>query len=364
MNWTFWTRPQPTPLDDCGTVDPLLSAYADGMADAEETRRVEAHLPGCADCRESLAWARATQRALSSRPVAPPPAELRDRIALAIAASDAAPVPAFAVRPSRRAFALRPAFAAAASLALVGALSYGLLHRDIPAVVPPVTPPLVAVAPHVSPLSLPVKPASVPGVKTAVRHPITRPKRADFDPALLADNTPHEATSHPAIVKTHTETKDDPQKTASVAPAPAPIKPALILVKKLTPRKPTVRLMATAKSPTFSSETHRPLIIKLEPRKTAPLVAAAPHTPTVSAPALIEKTPIITPDPAPTAVVASNNNRGRFQAAGMIRIPAGQFQRFTHQTMSMVAGSRTVYSSQAVKSDSSGTFRTVGGEFR
>lgn len=334
MNWTFWTRTPPTLLDDCGTVDPLLSVYADGMADADETRRVEAHLPGCADCRTSLAWARATQRALSSRPVAVPPADLRGRIALAIAASDAAPIPAFAVR-SARAFVLRPAFAAAAaaSVALLGALSYGLMHRDIPAVTPPMVPSQVAVAPHVSPSPLPVKPAAVSSVKTAMRRPISHPKHADFDPALMADRTPPEAASHPAVVKTRAASKSTAQRTASITPASAPIKLAVISIKKLTPRTSTIGMMAATTASTFSSETHHPLIIRHEPRKPETIIATVPHTPTISAPALIEKTPIITPDPVPTVSVASSSNRGRFQTADMIRIPTNQIKSFTHATI-------------------------------
>ena len=116
--------------DDCGTIDPLLSLHADGMASAEEAQRVEAHLPGCDACRESLAWMRATQRALASRPIVSPPADLRARIAAAIAASSAAPVPvSFTVR---RSFTLRPVYAAAASVALLGIISYGLLHTQTP----------------------------------------------------------------------------------------------------------------------------------------------------------------------------------------------------------------------------------------
>jgi len=336
MNWTFWTRTPPTLLDDCGTVDPLLSVYADGMADADETRRVEAHLPGCADCRASLAWARATQRALSSRPVAVPPADLRGRIALAIAASDAAPIPAFAVR-SARAFVLRPAFAAAAaaSVALLGALSYGLMHRDIPAVTPPMVPSQVAVAPHVSPSPLPVKPAAVSSVKTAMRRPISHPKHADFDPALMADRTPPEAASHPAVVKTRAASKGDAERMASVTPAPAPVKSAIVSIKKLTPRISTVGMMATTKASIFSSETHRPLTIKHETGNPQTVVATVPHTPTVSAPALIEKTPIITPDPAPAVTVANNTGEGRFQTAedhGRIRLNLA-LGTFAHQTL-------------------------------
>ena len=352
MNWTFWTRTPPTLLDDCGTVNPLLSVYADGMADADETRHVEAHLPGCADCRASLAWARATQRALSSRPVAVPPADLRGRIALAIAASDAAPVPAFAVR-SARAFVLRPAFtaAAAASVALLGALSYGLMHRDIPAVTPPMVPSQVAVAPHVSPSTLPVKPAAVSSVKTAMRRPISHPKHADFDPALMADSTPPETASHPPVVKTHAASKGSAPKMASVTPAPAPIKVAVVSIKKLAPRTSTVGMMATTKASTFSSETHRPLIIRHETRKPEIIIATVPHAPTISAPVLIEKTPIITPDPAPAAMVAS---RGRFQTAeehGTIRLHLA-LQTFTHATLKI---DKSVAMATGLGPDRSGT---------
>ena len=151
MKWPFWTRTQPAllpELDDCEAIDPLLSLYADGMASPNEARRVETHLPGCDSCRELLAWMQATQRALAARPVVRPPAELRARIADAIAAASAAPVPAFGTRPARS-FSLRPAYAAAASLTIVGLVSYSLLHHPTPAVHPPVaSSPLVAAVPH------------------------------------------------------------------------------------------------------------------------------------------------------------------------------------------------------------------------
>jgi len=351
MNWTFWTRTPPTGLDDCGTIDPLLSLYADGMADAGEARRVEAHLPDCAACRESLAWMRATRRALSSRPVVAPPADLRDRIASAIAASDAAPVPVFSARPAR-AFALRPALAAAASIAFLGVLSYGLMHQEAPPVVHPVQPPQVAVAPSISPLAPPVSPASVPGVKPVAHHSVSQPKHTDFDPDLVAANTPPKVVSHAAAIKTHPTVKDDAEKMADAAPVAAQVKFAVAPIKKLTPRKSYAGLLAMTKVPTSSPETHRPLTIKHENGKPETVVATVPHTPTISAPALIEKTPIITPDPVPTVVAASNNGGGRFQTAeehGRIRLnlALGNLGTFSHATVSRidkgaVSASRTI----------------------
>lgn len=330
MNWTFWTRTRPAGLDDCGTVDPLLSVYADGMADAEEARRVEAHLPDCAACRESLAWMRATQRAVSSRPAVAPPADLRARIADAIAASDAAPVPVFQVRPAR-VFALRPALTAAASVAFLGVLSYGLLHRDAPVTVPPMRVPQVAAAPPAGQIVPLVKSVAGAGVKRGAHHPIVLPKQVD--PDLVAVNTPPKAVAHAAPVKTRPKIKDDAEKMADATPVKSPIKPAAVQIKKLTPRKSSASLVATDRPPTFSSETHRLPVVNPETRKPETIVATVPHThaPTVSVPAFIEKPPVITPDPVPTVVVASNNSGGRFQSADLIRIPISQIPKFTHQ---------------------------------
>ena len=122
----------------CRAIEPLLPLYADGAALPDEVRQVESHLPGCADCRAALSWLKATHAALAARPVAVPPPDLHARIARAIAASSDAPAslrPVPALRPAR-AFSLRPAYAAAASLAALGiaVLSYPLWHA--PSVVP------------------------------------------------------------------------------------------------------------------------------------------------------------------------------------------------------------------------------------
>src|SRR5918998_6564553 len=77
----------------------LLGAYADGERPPETTSQLDAHLVGCARCRRDLAMHQAVRRRLGVEPpVAAPPA-LRERIAVAIAATPAAdrplPVPRY-----------------------------------------------------------------------------------------------------------------------------------------------------------------------------------------------------------------------------------------------------------------------------
>ena len=122
MNWPFRSL-RPAYSEHCEDIEPLLSLYADGMASPDETRRAQAHLADCGDCRDALAWMQATQQTLAARPVVAPPPDLHSRIALAIAASTAAPIK---LRPART-FALRSSYTAAASLTALGvALSYML----------------------------------------------------------------------------------------------------------------------------------------------------------------------------------------------------------------------------------------------
>lgn len=356
MNWIFWTRTPPMNPDDCGTIDPLLSLHADGMASAEEAQRVEAHLPGCDACRESLAWMRATQRALASRPIVSPPVDLRARIAAAIAASSAAPAPvSFTVR---RSFTLRPVYAAAASVALLGIISYGLLHTQTPQAAvnhsaansPVVTAPAkVAVVPSTISSTPAVRSAAL-GVKTHItRHPFVTPRLAPVDPNLVARNQPDQAAPEPVTVKPHIKAKSDTRMLADAAPVIASPKSSPVIFKKSAPRKLRPEMMATNKGVAPSTETHRALVIKPEPKKTDVVVAEAPHNPSLSAPAFIEKTPIITPDPAP-AIVAANIHEGRFQTAGLIRIPIGQLRRFTHATISM-ADKGATYASRTTNPD-------------
>jgi anti-sigma-K factor RskA len=73
----------------------LLGAFALGAVDAEEAASVRAHLATCAECQAEMAelWLAVDSLPGMIEPVEPPPA-LRDRIATAIMAEAAVPVPA------------------------------------------------------------------------------------------------------------------------------------------------------------------------------------------------------------------------------------------------------------------------------
>ncbi len=251
MEWRFWARTRPAQLDafgdDCEAIEPLLSLYGDGMASPAEVRLVEAHLPGCESCRESLAWMQATRRALSGRPVLSPPVDLHARIAEAIAASEAAPL---RLRPART-FTTRPAFAAAASLAAVGLfLGYSLTHLPHPGTsIKPAPPVSVAVAPTTPPSVsvVPTKPAA-PTV-TIKKHP-SAPLMANRD---IADTPPTpDLTPAPRV-----PTKSTERRMPTVLPVTVP---AVALRQKLVAPRPT-NLMAV-KSPVIAKHTPAPLPIK------------------------------------------------------------------------------------------------------
>jgi len=106
---------------------PDIELYFYNELDAGERARVDAHLRGCAACRQRLDDLRAIRRALASRPVvdAPPAGDwsgFMRRLDAAIAADTTAPGAA-SVSPRaatpRRGWSLRPALALAAMLALV-----------------------------------------------------------------------------------------------------------------------------------------------------------------------------------------------------------------------------------------------------
>lgn len=79
---------------DCELHADALARYAAGQLDTGPTGRVEAHLSGCASCRESLAVIRAVRRS----PLEPPPG-LEAR--LQIAAREAARAPATSTAAGR-----------------------------------------------------------------------------------------------------------------------------------------------------------------------------------------------------------------------------------------------------------------------
>ena len=137
MNWRFWDRTGKECGDGCAAIEPLLSLYSDGMASPAEARRAEAHLEDCADCQQSLRWMQTTHQVIAARPVMPPPADLRARIARAIAEAEAAKAPAVKapvvrtpVRPVRRPLMLRPALAYGLSVAVLVAIGGGVVWKS------------------------------------------------------------------------------------------------------------------------------------------------------------------------------------------------------------------------------------------
>ena len=356
MNWLPWTTPRTAP-DDCASLDPLLSLYADGMASPQEVRRVESHLPGCAECRQSLLWMQATRRALAARPVVPPPPDLRARIAEAIAASSVAPA---ALRPVRS-FALRPAFAAAASLSVLGLLSYGLLHAPPPhgGAVPVVTvtpgPPVVATLPRdTAPLVTP-GPAQQPAVSRPARH--VSPKQRTAQQVAIVSDQPSETPAAPLPVEprpAHSKATDQPP-----ARTPSPesngahsisTKPHLPRLKKPAASRPDGALLARRDvKPDVSPTHHNPLPPKRPDVNSAPLVASR-HVPNE-----VILPPIIHNDPTPTVRTASAENR---HAPGLLddvnkAVVRMREAGFVRPRLSLTSA---VIATHRIDSDSSATF--------
>jgi len=98
---------------DCGTyIEQFLAAHADGELSDDELRAAEAHVAGCADCRERLKEERALKQTLHEHLGAlKTPAQVRERIRLALSheqASESLPEPSAAVRAASRSKWLRP----------------------------------------------------------------------------------------------------------------------------------------------------------------------------------------------------------------------------------------------------------------
>jgi len=206
MNRPVWSSP--SPLSGCDAIEPLLPLYADGFASPAEIRLVDTHLPDCAGCRASLTCIQATHAALASRPIAVPPPDLHSRIALAIAASPAAPV---RLRPAR-VFSLRPAYAAAASLTAIGialGISYPLWHL----------PAQVAVKPAPRPTAVATVPAAVKShsLPTVKRRTLiaSRPPKTNIakllqaaHKALPVPSAPPERVANNALPNPHPIVRD------------------------------------------------------------------------------------------------------------------------------------------------------------
>ncbi len=286
MNWLSWTTPRTAP-DDCASLDPLLSLYADGMASPQEVRRVESHLPGCAECRQSLLWMQATRRALAARPVVPPPHDLRARIAEAIAASSA-------VRPVRS-FVLRPAFAAAASLSVIGLLSYGLLHAPAPpeTVHPQPPPKVVAVLPPKAVPAPAVRPTPLP---TPLRHVLTTRRTDERVATAVPDEAPVAPVAVPLPVVAHGAGTVVAPRRSGVMPAAAPETRLPRLQKRTAPR-PSVTLMAHRDvRPEASPAHHAPRPSPVPEPGRGPSVASSHIPDEIILPATIHN------DPAPPSV--------------------------------------------------------------
>ena len=107
----------------------LTAGYALDALDAEERSAYEAHLAGCAQCREELSsfWETTEALAVAASGPAPSPA-LRERILAEVQAE--APQNVVPLEPRRRRRAV-PVLAAAAAIAAVVALALGLRAADL-----------------------------------------------------------------------------------------------------------------------------------------------------------------------------------------------------------------------------------------
>lgn len=296
MNWR--NQPQQSCPDVCDTILPLLSLQADGMASADESRRVELHLKACDDCRRAQSWMQATHLAIAERPLVAPPPDLRARIAQAVAAQ-AAPV----VFTTRRPLVLRPAFAVAASLALAAAwVGHSLLTTHTAA--PTVEPTPVANVPH------PTPPTVVPPVRS-----VTVPPRVALKPAPAA--LPHvsvKSTERVATTKGSEPARVLVPETALPVPAPRPVaRPKNTPHDRLTAKSQSPAVIVPAKPQPHpaaheSKSDHLAVVPKPVPSVTTPDVTPAPAVSPEAAPAVVAvqpQTPTVStsaPESAPIRV--------------------------------------------------------------
>ncbi len=235
MTWQFWLRNRPLsslpPTDPCSEIRPLLSLMSDGMASAKEARQAEAHLLTCADCRQAQLWIVATRQVISARPAVLPPADMRARIARAIAASAETAVPAvpvampLAMPPVRRTFAVRPAYAAAASVAVAGAFlgHYLLTSSHGPGTVPPASP---------------VRQASAGQGGQRAEGP-AKPGHAGVAPTLPAHKPTVIASNGSAdLSQGRTYTKDAPVRKSSPALSNGPRASTHVAAREVSPGTP------------------------------------------------------------------------------------------------------------------------------
>jgi hypothetical protein len=293
MNWPLWSRRRPIVLnsmsDTCHSIEPLLSLYVDGMAAVEERRRVEAHLPLCADCRAELAWMQATHQTLAARPIMTPPADLHARIAEAIATSAAAPI---RLRPAR-AFTLRPAYAAAASLTILGAVLSVTLMHTLSSV-----PPNSSVGPHTLP-AVAVKPRAT--IQSAVKH------------VLVIASSHHSTLPHLTVRPTASVTEhlaSNPRHPRVLLPLPEPMQDRQVATVVRT--APAVSFVKSIVHPKLHSETASQKMasrsVGIEPKSVSlPRVTLPkPHAPIMEA-ALPKSPPTVSVNIGPAMVTTQSD---------------------------------------------------------
>ena len=362
MNWRFWNRSEKSG-DDCTAMEPLLSLYSDGMASAAEARRIEAHLKDCPVCQQSLGWMQATHQIIAARPAVPPPADLRARIARALAESEGVKAPVVK-SPARRPQTLRPAFAYGLSVALFAAISGGLFwsaqqthHNNVvmtpppsrvavvPQTPPPVTehPPIKHILPHVhrpSPL-VAARPDVTPpaGHRSIVRATPPLERVAD---SHTSDNGAGRNTEAPVV-------NHDKKPVFLTVP-----RPKLVIQKPTTDVNKLAQLpknrdsMPAPKSPLHSA----PPRDNVTANRDIPPALPTPETP--PAPHIVIHPAFVTPDAPPEVHEAStvDNLRGYVQ----------QMHRMEVSVHSVALTSREVVAA-GVSSDRSATEQIVGTGF-
>ena len=329
----------------CDLTEPLLPLYTDGMASPAEIRLVEAHLPGCAACRATLAWMQATRLALAARPIAVPPLDLHARIALVIASSS---LPAAFVVPvptrSARVFTLRSVYAAAASLTALGiALTYPLWHTPGEASVKhPVKQAVIA--------NMPGPAVKTPASPKITKHPqvasgINKPTAVKQ--GIIARKMPLSVT--PPLE--HTVANNVPANLVVVPQAVKALVHHALAVEKIASRGIAPTEKHTIKKP-LPVISEKPITLKL------PEVVLTAKVPKEKTPMRLEMpAPTLTPDPPAEQTASAVQPTPQKASDGL----GGELRAYAKQvrTASYVA---TGYTKRLSSRGASDMMHTLGGE--
>lgn len=344
MNWRFWTHPRPDEI--CAQIAPLLSLESDGMASPAETARIAAHLQTCDACRQARMWMQATRQVIVQRPAVVPPSALRARIVQAMAQTAPAPV-----RPAPRPLILRPAFAAACSLTLVGAVALRLLWPgQTPPVVAPVPPRIARTAPA-PPISVKRAAPSVARIARVIPPAALLPTASARPPrSLIAEAR----TPRSLIAQTQTIEKRSP---VSSVPAPVPPKrnPRVILARSGD------NASAAAPLPVRKTTIPEPTRVAVQPPTArTPLVEtpAPPVEPTPAAPEPDKPTVVAS---APPPVIARPDTNSALRSGLLNRQGEARAVRTVHASASTGSLSRTA-SYDPDRESRSGTLSAVNSD--